>query len=119
MKGHSVRRFIGWWRKRLDLLVERVAKLFGNVIIKTKTGNDSGFGPQIAVWTNPGSGGGQAYNVLTSPITARGNAIDDSLPAFCQVNKDCLFIAVQSQAPTLLFCGDDGIVHSLFPGVES
>lgn len=70
-----------------DLLIKRIAKLFGYFIVKSEACDNSGFAAQVSIFVNPGSGHGQAYNVLTSPITARGNAVNDKFPTFGQVNE--------------------------------
>lgn len=90
------------WRSNCNYLVKRVSKLYRHVVVKPKSCNDGLLAPEFTIRTDARAGNRQAYNVLTAPVTARGNAVNNSLPSFSQVNQNGFIKAVQAQNHNLL-----------------
>ena len=101
------------WLKSLDLLVKRIAQRFCHVVVKPQSGDNSGLTSHFAVVANASACSRQAYNVLTSPITARGNAIDHQFSALSQIDKERLVAGLYGHQTESPFIDCDGEAYAL------
>ena len=87
------------WRgfEDFDLLVKRISKYFRHFIVKAKPGNNGRLGSKFAIGASASAVRGQAYNVLTAPITACGNAVDHQFAAVSQIDNERLIGALYGQ----------------------
>lgn len=84
----SVRLFRVARVKGFDRSVQSIAKLLRHLIVHTKPRNDGAFTAHRPIGPSTSTGGCETYDVLRSPVAARGNSIDDKLPAFSQVHDE-------------------------------
>ena len=109
----SIRRIAGRALQSLDLLIERVAKHFRHVIIESKSSDNSRLASDLTIGTCTGSVSRQAHNVLTAPVTARGNAVNHQFSAIGQVNNEWLVRAGNSHRQLLLLIDENGEAYDM------
>ncbi len=83
----SIGSFLRRSYQRGNLLIKSVTKLLCHIIVKPKTRDNGCLCPKSAVLVDSCTGSRKAHYMLTAPETARGNAINDKLPTFSQVNE--------------------------------
>lgn len=87
-------RSVGWFLQRyfqrFNLTVQRIAKLFCHVVVKSNPSDDGCFNSESTSWTDADAVCSQSYNMLASEITGAGNAVNYKLFPIGQIDKNWL-----------------------------